>query len=84
MSPEDVRAGAKTGISLVFVCLFILGVMPVISNARPAAFAALSFAFFLSLRQLLFSLPLLAREIASEKKGIFAAAKKPRPRGPQS
>ncbi|MCG8694437.1 MAG: DMT family transporter [Minwuiales bacterium] len=61
----------KAGVSLAFVCLFILGVMPIISNSRPAGFDALSFAFFLSVWQLLFSLPLVLREVASPNKGIF-------------
>ena len=63
----------KAGVSLAFVCLFILGVMPIISNSRPAGFDALSFAFFLSVWQLLFSLPLVLREVASPNKGIFDA-----------
>ena len=61
------------GIALAFVCLFILGGMPIISNSRPPGFDALSFAAFLSVWQLLFSLPLAAREIASPDKGIFGA-----------
>lgn len=69
MAPEN----PKAGVSLAFVCLFILGVMPIVSNSRPAAFDALSFAFFLSVWQLLFSLPLIFREVASPNKGIFDA-----------
>ena len=67
------QSGPKVGISLTFVCLGLLGVMPIIANSRPAGFGALSFAFFLSLWQLLFSLPLVLREVASANKGIFAA-----------
>lgn len=67
------RGTPTTGILLAFVCLTILGAMPVISNSRPADFDALSFAFFLSLWQLLFSLPLMLREVRSANKGIFAA-----------
>lgn len=63
----------RVGISLGFVCLAILGVMPIISNSRPATFDALSFAFFLSVWQLLFSLPLVVRELRSADKGIFGA-----------
>ncbi len=63
----------RAGVALAFVCLFILGVMPVVSNSRPPAFDALSFAFFLSVWQLLFSLPLVAKEIASPNKGILDA-----------
>ena len=63
----------ELGIAYAFVCLGILGVMPVIANSRPADFDALGFAFWLSLWQLLFSLPLVLRELASQNKGIFSA-----------
>jgi len=66
-------ANPAAGIALAFVCLAILGVMPIISNARPSAFDALSFAFFLSVWQLVFSLPLVLREAVSADKGIFGA-----------
>jgi drug/metabolite transporter (DMT)-like permease len=67
------QADPKVGLSLAFVCLTILGVMPIISNSRPVGFDALSFAFFLSAWQVLFSLPLVGGELASRNKGIFAA-----------
>jgi drug/metabolite transporter (DMT)-like permease len=67
------QANLKSGVSFAFVSLAILGVMPIISNSRPPGFEALSFAFFLSVWQLLFSLPLLVRELMSTDKGIFAA-----------
>ena len=67
------RDAPKVGISLAFICLVILGLMPVIANSRPAGFDALSFAFFLSAWQLLFSVPLVLREVLSADKGIFAA-----------
>ena len=67
------RHRSGTGISLAFICLMLLGLMPILSNGRPAGFAALSFAFFLSVWQILFSLPLLFRELGSADKGIFAA-----------
>ena len=63
----------ELGIAYAFVCLGILGVMPVIANSRPADFDALGFAFWLSLWQLLFSLPLVLRELPSQDKGIFSA-----------
>ena len=71
------RDRPAAGIGFAFICLGILGVMPVISNSRPAAFEALSFAFFLSLWQLLASLPLVLRELASADKGIFDAGLAP-------
>jgi drug/metabolite transporter (DMT)-like permease len=62
-----------TGIALAFVCLCILGVMPVIANSRPGGFGALGFAFLLSVWQLVFALPLFAWELRSDDKGIFGA-----------
>ncbi|MBB4266368.1 DMT family transporter [Roseospira visakhapatnamensis] len=63
----------RAGIALAFVCLVILGVMPIVANSRPAAFDALSFAFFLSIWQLLASLPLLVWELRSANTGLFQA-----------
>jgi len=68
----------SVGIILAFVCLFILGIMPVISNSRPLEFSALSFAFFLSAWQLVFSLPLFVGELRTANKGIFSAYLPPR------
>ena len=67
------RDRPEVGIGFAFVCLMILGTMPVIANNRPADFGALSFAFYLSVWQLLFSLPLVLRERASADRGIFGA-----------
>lgn len=61
------------GILFAFTSLVILGVMPIVSNSRPAAFDALSFAFFLSIWQLVFSLPLVIHGQVFGDKGIFAA-----------
>jgi len=68
-----VQKTQSVGISLSFVCLIILGIMPIISNSRPSDLNALSFAFFLSLWQLVFSLPMFFRELMSFDKGIFQA-----------
>jgi drug/metabolite transporter (DMT)-like permease len=62
----------RSGIALAFVCLFLLGVMPIITNGRPEGSSALSFAFWLSLWQLLFSLPLLVLEWRSGERGLFS------------
>jgi len=59
------------GISLASVCLCILGVMPIIANSRPGAFSALGFAFFLSLWQCVFALPLFLWEIDSSRREVF-------------
>lgn len=63
-----------TGIALAFVCLCILGVMPVIANSRPADFSALGFAFLLSVWQFIFALPVFAWELRSDRRGIFGTA----------
>jgi len=69
----------KTGILLSFICLFILGVMPVITNSRPADSCALEFAFALSFWQLIFALPLFLYELHSGAGGIFAAGSGEKP-----
>ena len=71
------RENLQVGVGLALICLMILAWMPIIASSRPAESSALSFAFFLSVWQLVFSLPLLAREIASPDKGIFGAALAP-------
>lgn len=67
----------RIGVIFALLCLILLGVMPVISNSRPTGSGALSFAVFLSLWQLVFSLPLVLRELGSQNKGIFAAELSP-------
>ena len=72
MRPQN----AWTGTGFALACLVLLGVMPIISNSRPAASSALTFAVFLSLWQLLFSLPLLLAGLTAKTprhRGIFAA-----------
>ncbi|MHA7968443.1 DMT family transporter [Rhizobium sp. CAU 1783] len=54
-----------TGIGLAIVCLGILGIMPVLSNSRPADFSALGFAFWLSVWETVFAIPLVAHESRS-------------------
>lgn len=59
------------GVALAFGSLCILGVMPVVSNSRPADFGALGFAFWLSIWQTVFALPLVAWEARRGKAGVF-------------
>jgi drug/metabolite transporter (DMT)-like permease len=61
------------GILLAFLCLFILGTMPIITESRPADSRALIFAFFLSLWQLGFAAPIVVFEATQVNKGIFAS-----------
>ncbi|MCG8544753.1 MAG: DMT family transporter, partial [Alphaproteobacteria bacterium] len=62
-----------TGIALAFVCLGLLGVMPIIVNSRPDDFGALSFAFLLSVWQVVFAVPFFAWGLRGSDKGIFSA-----------
>ncbi len=65
------QANKQTGVLLAFTCLLLLGMLPVISNGRPAGLNALNFAFYLSLWQLVCSLPLLFNEYSKNTHGIF-------------
>ena len=61
------------GAGLALLCLCILGTMPIIANSRPAGFSALGFAFYLSLWQSVFAVPLFWREMRGANRGIFGA-----------
>jgi len=74
---ERIASRPGLGISLAGFCLLLLGIMPIIANGRPAGSGALVFAFWLSLWQLLFSLPLLIREWRSGERGLFSASLPP-------
>lgn len=65
------QANKQSGILLSFTCLFLLGMLPVISNGRPPSLNALNFAFYLSFWQLVCSLPLLFNEYRKNTHGIF-------------
>lgn len=62
-----------TGIALAFVCLGLLGVMPIIANSRPGDFGALDFALLLSIWQVVFAVPLFAWGLRGANKGVFGA-----------
>ena len=59
------------GIALSLVSLTLLGVMPIISNLRPTDIGALSFAFALSVWQVVFAAPVFGFELRRGTKGIF-------------
>jgi len=61
----------RKGIALSLVSLTLLGVMPIISNLRPSEVGALSFAFALSVWQVVFALPVVGFELKSGTRGIF-------------
>lgn len=67
------KSSVAKGIAFSLVCLVLLGVMPIISNLRPAALEALPFAFALSFWEVVFGLPLLVAESRHHDRGIFGA-----------
>jgi drug/metabolite transporter (DMT)-like permease len=69
------------GIALSLVSLTLLGVMPVISNLRPSDVGALSFAFALSVWQVIFATPVFGLELGRGTKGIFGLDLSRRERG---
>ena len=62
------------GIFFALTCLVLLGIMPIISNLRPAAISALPFAFALSFWEFFFSVPTLLVELRGRNKGVFSGA----------
>jgi len=68
----------RIGIALSFVCLGLLGVMPVVADSRPDGADALVFATLLSAWQVLFALPLMGRGLMGADKGILGAHLTPR------
>ena len=69
-----VKKSIRVGITLSLVSLVLLGVMPIISNSRPMEISALNFALYLSIWQLIFSIPVLLIEWKSTNRGIFDAS----------
>ncbi len=69
------------GITLSLVSLFLLGVMPIISNLRPSDVGALSFAFALSVWQVIFAAPVFGWELQRGTRGIFELDLSKRQRG---
>ncbi|MEM6739349.1 MAG: DMT family transporter [Pseudomonadota bacterium] len=59
------------GIALSLISLALLGIMPIISNLRPSEIGALSFAFALSVWQVVFAAPVFGWELRRGTKGIF-------------
>ncbi|MBO9460721.1 EamA family transporter [Labrenzia sp. R5_0] len=69
------------GIALSLISLILLGLMPIISNLRAADVGALSFAFALSVWQVVFAAPLFVGELRNGTKGIFGLDLSRRERG---
>jgi drug/metabolite transporter (DMT)-like permease len=70
----------RIGIALAFLCLGILGAMPILSNARPAEFDGLTFAIWLTVWQLLAALPLFVLELPGQRRRIGAQGVRAKPR----
>jgi len=64
---------SKRNISVLlsFSVLFLLAILPIISNSRPSNLNALNYTFYLSLWQLVCSIPFFFYESTILKKGIF-------------
>jgi drug/metabolite transporter (DMT)-like permease len=70
----------RIGIALAFVCLGILGAMPILSNARPAGFDGLTFAIWLTVWQLIAALPLFLLELPGQRRRAAAERGQGKPR----
>jgi drug/metabolite transporter (DMT)-like permease len=68
---QDFYPNRSIGVLLSFISLLLLGILPIISNSRPLALNALNFAFYLSLWELICSIPLFIYELTKSNKGIF-------------
>ncbi len=64
----------RLGVLSAFSCLGILGILPVLANARPANFDGLTFTVWLTIWQIISALPLYLRERAQGQRGLFEAA----------
>jgi len=61
----------RLGITLAFVCLLILGVMPILASVRPAGASSLTFTVWMTVWQLASAVPLFLREQAQGHGGLF-------------
>lgn len=67
----------RIGIAFAFLCLVILGAMPILSNARPAGFDGLTFAVWLTVWQLIAALPLHLIELPARRRAAARGAASP-------
>lgn len=67
----DFHPNRNKGIFLSFISLFLLAILPIISNSRPSDLNALDYAFYLSLWELICALPLFIFEFSKKDTGIF-------------
>jgi drug/metabolite transporter (DMT)-like permease len=71
INSSDFSPNRNKGILLSFVSLFLLGMLPIISNSRPSDLNALDFAFYLSLWELICAVPLFIFELSKKNSGVF-------------
>ena len=64
----------RLGVLSAFACLGILGLLPILANARPANVDGLTFTVWLNIWQILSALPLFLKERAEGQRGLFEAA----------
>lgn len=74
------KPSVAKGIVLSLLCLSLMGVMPIVSNLRPAEIGALPFAFALSVWQVVFTLPIFLMELRGGTRGVFGLDLPPRQR----
>lgn len=68
------QKSVRLGVAIAFVCLLILGVMPVLANSRPAGSDGLAFAIWMTLWQLAAALPLFLYETVRVPRAVREAA----------
>lgn len=78
MSGSPIRS-PRIGIALAFLCLMILGAMPILSNARPPGFDGLTFAIWLTAWQLIASLPLFLVELPGQRRRSASQSARAKP-----
>jgi drug/metabolite transporter (DMT)-like permease len=61
----------RLGITFAFICLLILGVMPILAAVRPAGASSLTFTVWMTAWQLASAVPLLLRERALGHRHLF-------------
>lgn len=61
----------RIGIAFAFICLLILGIMPILAGTRPQGFDALTFTVWMTGWQLVSAVPLLVRERSAGIRGLF-------------
>lgn len=69
----EFTSSGRKGVALALGSLVLLAVMPIISNMRPLATDALSFAFALSVWQIVFAGPLMGLSCGLARPGFLVS-----------